>query len=175
VCFLENSLEYVPTTYTYADPSGRPFTMGATGELRSIKDRQGNPLTFTPGGITSNTGVTVPLERDTAGGITKITSSPLDAGSGPDITTYEPARRRPRVVVLDNLREGVITTDIYDSALNPLYRDVLAHYGAVALPCRVRDPDRKGKVESGVGHAQRTPLAGMRFENIEAAQAYLDR
>ena len=81
----------------------------------------------------------------------------------------------PRVVVLDNLREGVITPDIYDSALNPLYRDVLAHYGAVALPCRVRDPDRKGKVESGVGHAQRTPLAGMRFESIEAAQAYLDR
>jgi transposase len=81
----------------------------------------------------------------------------------------------PRVVVLDNLREGVITPDIYDSALNPLYRDVLAHYGTVALPCRVRDPDRKGKVESGVGHAQRTPLAGMRFEGIDEAQAYLDR
>jgi transposase len=81
----------------------------------------------------------------------------------------------PRIVVLDNLREGVITPDIYDSALNPLYRDVLAHYGAVALPCRVRDPDRKGKVESGVGHAQRTPLAGMRFESLEDAQAYLDR
>src|SRR5579859_6286469 len=79
------------------------------------------------------------------------------------------------VVVHDNLREGVITPDIYDPALNPLYRDVLAHYGVVALPCRVRDPDRKGKVESGVGHAQKTPLAGMRFETIEEGQAYLDR
>jgi transposase len=37
------------------------------------------------------------------------------------------------------------------------------------------DPDRKGKVESGVGHAQRTPLKGLRFETIEEAQAYLDR
>lgn len=27
-------------------------------------------------------------------------------------------------------------------------------YGVVALPCRVRDPDRKGKVESGIGHTQ---------------------
>src|SRR5450432_3432092 len=63
-----------------------------------------------------------------------------------------------RVVVLDNLREGVIAPDIYDATLNPLYRDVLKHYGAVALPCRVQDPDRKGKVESGVGHAQKTPL-----------------
>jgi transposase len=80
-----------------------------------------------------------------------------------------------RVIVLDNLKEGVLTPDIYAPALNPLYRDVLAHYGVVALPCRVGDPDRKGKVEAGVGHAKKTPLRGLRFETIEAAQAYLDR
>jgi len=80
-----------------------------------------------------------------------------------------------KVVVLDNLREGVISADIYDPVLNPLYRDVLAHNGAVALPCRVGDPDRKGKVESGVGHAQKTPLKGLRFESLEQAQQYLDR
>jgi len=51
---------------------------------------------------------------------------------------------------------------------------VLAHYGSVALACRVRDPDRKGKVESGVGHARKTPLKGTRFESLEEAQAYLD-
>jgi transposase len=48
-----------------------------------------------------------------------------------------------KVVVLDNLREGVLIPDIYDPTLNPLYRDVLAHYGAVAMPCRIKDPDRK--------------------------------
>jgi transposase len=80
-----------------------------------------------------------------------------------------------RIVVLDNLREGVLVPDIYDPALNPLYRDVLAHYGAVAMPCRIQDPDRKGKVESGVGHAQKTPLKGLRFETLDEAQAYLDR
>ncbi len=92
---------------------------------------------------------------------------------------HEQAFRRlggaTRVVVLDNLREGVIKPDIYDPKLNPLYRDVLAHYGVVALPCRVGDPDRKGKVESGVGHSERTPLKGQRFESIEAGQVYLDR
>ena len=65
--------------------------------------------------------------------------------------------------------------DIHDPTLNPLYADVLRHYGVVGLPCRVRDPDRKGKVESGVGHAQRTPLLGMRFETLDEAQTYLDR
>jgi transposase len=92
---------------------------------------------------------------------------------------HEKAFRRlggaTRVVVLDNLREGVLAPDIYDPSLNPLYRDVLKHYGAVALPCRVNDPDRKGKVESGVGHAQKTPLKGLRFESLEEAQTYLDR
>lgn len=91
---------------------------------------------------------------------------------------HEQAFRRlggvPRVVVLDNLREGVLSPDIYDPALNPLYSDMLKHYGTVAMPCRIRDPDRKGKVESGVGHAQKTPLKGQRFESMEAAQSYLD-
>ena len=92
---------------------------------------------------------------------------------------HETAFRRlggtPRLIVLDNLREGVIVPDHYDPTLNPLFRDVLTHYGVVAMPCRVRDPDRKGKVESGVGHAQKTPLKGQRFESLDQAQGYLDR
>ena len=91
---------------------------------------------------------------------------------------HEKAFRRlggvTRTVVLDNLREGVLSPDIYDPTLNPLYRDVLKHYSTVALPCRVGDPDRKGKVESGVGHAQKTPLKGLRFESPEQAQRHLD-
>ena len=61
---------------------------------------------------------------------------------------HEKAFRRlggvTRMVVLDNLREGVLEPDVYDPALNTLFRDLLKHYGAVALPCRVGDPDRKG-------------------------------
>jgi transposase len=91
---------------------------------------------------------------------------------------HEKAFRRlggvTRTVVLDNLREGVLTPDIYDPTLNPLYRDVLKHYGTVPLPCRAGDPDRKGKVERGVGHAKNTPLKGLRFESLEEAQSYLD-
>ena len=92
---------------------------------------------------------------------------------------HETAFRRlggtPRVLVLDNLGEGVSSPDYYDPVINPLYRDLLTHYGAVALPCRVRHPDRKGKVESGVGHAKKTPLKGQRFESLEAAQTHLDQ
>jgi transposase len=92
---------------------------------------------------------------------------------------HERAFRRiggaPQIVVLDNLREGVLEPDVWDPTLNPLYRDMLAHYGVVAMPCRVGHPDRKGKVESAIGHTQKTPLKGQRFESLEEAQAYLDR
>jgi len=92
---------------------------------------------------------------------------------------HEKAFRRlggsPRIVVLDNLREGVLTPDLYDPILNPLFKDVLTHYGVTAMPCRIKDPDRKGKVESGVGHTQKTPLKGLRFESLDDAQAYLDQ
>ena len=91
---------------------------------------------------------------------------------------HEQAFRRlggvPKVIVLDNLGEGVLAPDIYDPAINPLYRDVLKHYHTVALPCRVADPDRKGKVERSVGHAKNTPLKGLRFESLPEAQQYLD-
>jgi len=91
---------------------------------------------------------------------------------------HEKAFRRlggvTRVVVLDNLREGVLKPDIYDPTVNPLYRDMLQHYNVVALPCRIRDPDRKGKVERGVGHAKNTPLKGLRFESLKEGQNYLD-
>jgi DNA-binding NtrC family response regulator len=39
------------------------------------------------------------------------------------------------------------------------------------LQCALFD---KGKVESGVGHAQKTPLKAQRFDSLEAAQTYLD-
>jgi len=91
---------------------------------------------------------------------------------------HETAFRRlggaPKTVILDNLKEGVLKPDIYEPALNPLYRDVLKQYGVVALPCRIRHPNRKGKVESSIGHTQKTPLKGLRFDSLEEGQTYLD-
>lgn len=92
---------------------------------------------------------------------------------------HEKAWRRlggaPRTQVLDNLKEGVLLPEVYDPQLNVLFERALAHYGVVGLPCRVRDPDRKGKVEKAVEYAQTTALRGKRFESLEEAQAYLDR
>ena len=50
-----------------------------------------------------------------------------------------------RTVVLDNLKEGVLTPDVYEPTLNPLYRDMLAHSHA-------------GPAE-GAGHPAREPAS----------------
>ena len=78
-----------------------------------------------------------------------------------------------RYVVLDNLREGVITPDLYEPALNPVYAAMLDHYGAVADVCRVGDPNRKGTVERAIQYTQDTALKGRRFESIEEQNIWL--
>ena len=79
----------------------------------------------------------------------------------------------PQYVVLDNLKEGVIKPDIFEPELNRVYAAMLAHYGVVADPARIRDPNRKGTVESAIQHTQATALKGRRFESIEAQNAHL--
>jgi len=79
----------------------------------------------------------------------------------------------PQYVVLDNLKEGVIRTDIYAPELNPVYSAMLSHYAVVADPCRVGDPNRKGTVENAIGHTQSTALKGRKFDSIEAQNTWL--
>lgn len=76
-------------------------------------------------------------------------------------------------IVLDNLKEGVIRPDIYEPELNPVYAALLAHYGVVADPCRVRDPNRKGSVESAIQHTQGTALTGRTFESLDLQNTWL--
>lgn len=79
----------------------------------------------------------------------------------------------PQYVVLDNLKQGVARPDWYEPALNPVYAALLDHYGVVADPCRVQDPNRKGTVESAIQHTQGTALKGRTFELIEAQNTWL--
>lgn len=50
---------------------------------------------------------------------------------------------------------------------------MLAHYGVVADPARVADPNRKGSVENAIQHTQGTALTGRRFETLEAQNEFL--
>ena len=77
-------------------------------------------------------------------------------------------------MVLDNLKEGVLKPDLYEPELNPVYGATLAHYGVVADPARVRDPNRKGTVEHAIGHTQATALKGKRFASTDDQNGFLE-
>lgn len=79
----------------------------------------------------------------------------------------------PQYVVLDNLKEGVLTPDIFEPELNRVYAAMLKHHGVVADAARVRDPNRKGSVESAIQHTQSTALKGRRFDSLEAQNEFL--
>ena len=79
----------------------------------------------------------------------------------------------PQYVVLDNLKEGVIKPDLYEPELNRVYAAMLAHYGVVADPARIQDPNRKGSVENAIQHTQATALKGKRFTSIEEQNDFL--
>ncbi|WP_075072943.1 RHS repeat-associated core domain-containing protein [Longilinea arvoryzae] len=70
-CFPGNL--YEPTGYTYTDPYGRQYDLGADGSLHSITDMNGNVLTFSADGISSSVGdLSVQFIRDGEGRITQI-------------------------------------------------------------------------------------------------------
>lgn len=56
----------------------------------------------------------------------------------------------PRTIVIDNLKSGVIKTDLYDPILNRSYAEVAEYYNTFIDPARVSRPKDKPKVERDV-------------------------
>lgn len=79
----------------------------------------------------------------------------------------------PKVIKLDNLKSGVLHAHLYEPELNPNYLAFSKHYNFVPLPCKVRMPQHKGKVESAIKYVQNNALAGKTFDSLEAQNHYL--
>jgi transposase len=82
----------------------------------------------------------------------------------------------PEVVVPDNLKAAVIRAAFGVGgavALNRSYRELARHFGFKVDPAPVRQPKKKGKVESGVRYVKRNGLAGLAGADVDAARAHL--
>lgn len=77
------------------------------------------------------------------------------------IHAFEAFCGSPRIVRLDNLKAGVTVPDFYEPIIQEQYAAFLAHYGTAAVPCRVRTPEHKGKVESSVKYVKNNFLLGL--------------
>jgi transposase len=79
----------------------------------------------------------------------------------------------PKLLVLDNLKAGVLNPSIYDPQLNPKFASFCDHYGVVALPTRPRTPEHKGKVESAVGYVKQSAVKAKSFDSFYELNVHL--
>lgn len=69
----------------------------------------------------------------------------------------------PAIVKIDNLKAGVIEASFYEPVMQCHYNNFAANCGFDPIPCRVRAPQEKGKIESGVKYVQSSFINGRKF------------
>ena len=81
----------------------------------------------------------------------------------------------PQYVKIDNLKAAILKANFYDPIYQELYKNFAYHYGFHPLPCRVRRPNDKGKVESGIKYVKNNFFLGRKFSGEEDVQERLTR
>jgi transposase len=84
----------------------------------------------------------------------------------------------PRTVVPDNLKAAVIHAAFgvdQPASLNRSYRELACHYGFKIDPTPIRAPEKKGRVESGVGYVKRNFFAGRHGQDAHEVAVALAR
>jgi transposase len=89
------------------------------------------------------------------------------------INAFEYFGGATRVVKLDNLKSGVLQPNFYEPLAQEEYAGMLRYYGSSPFICRVKTPEEKGKIESGVKYVKRNFLKGLKTNNLREAKEQL--
>lgn len=79
----------------------------------------------------------------------------------------------PKTVKIDNLKSAILEAGFYESIYQGLYKRFADFYGFYPLPCRVRKPQEKGKVESGIKYIKNNFFAGRSFKTFDSLNTQL--
>ena len=142
----------------YTDPYGTAYGMAATGELRSITDRQGNTLTFQPNGIISSTRQERRVRARRAGADHQGRRRRRSSGSGSIGRPTTCTRTTPN---------GDLTT--VDAAARPRLGSAIVHYTYDAAP-----PDRRPSTRAATPRARRrtTRTGGLQTDTDAIGQRH---
>ena len=79
----------------------------------------------------------------------------------------------PRYIKIDNLKAAVLNANFYEPVFQTLYKSFAEYCGFKPLPCRVRKPQEKGKVESGIKFIKNNFFKGRDFGNYNEMKSSL--
>lgn len=71
----------------------------------------------------------------------------------------------PKYVKIDNLKAAILEANFYEPIFQEQYKRFADHYHFNPIPCRVRQPQEKGKTESGIKYIKNNFLAGRTFSS----------
>ena len=73
----------------------------------------------------------------------------------------------PEYVKIDNLKAAILEANFYEPVYQHLYKSFADYYGFKPIPCRVRKPNDKGKVESGIKYIKNNFFLGRSFKDAK--------
>lgn len=79
----------------------------------------------------------------------------------------------PKKMIVDNAKCAILKACFHDPAVQRSYADYAEAYGFLISPCPVRDPKKKGRVESGVKYIKRNFLPLREFRTLPDANNQL--
>ncbi len=80
----------------------------------------------------------------------------------------------PSVVKIDNLKSAILKANFYQPVYQSYYKCYADYHGFHIVPCRVCQPQEKGKVESGIKYVKRNFFAGRQFSHYAMLQSELE-
>lgn len=76
----------------------------------------------------------------------------------------------PRILVPDNTKTAVISTDLFDPVISKTYMEMAHHYDMCVVPTRSGKPRDKNYVENTVGNVSRRIIAALRDEHFTSIE-----
>lgn len=71
----------------------------------------------------------------------------------------------PKTVKIDNLKSGVLKANFYEPKIQREYAEMLRYYGSSPIACKVKYPQEKGKVESGIKYVKNNFIKSLEEED----------
>lgn len=81
----------------------------------------------------------------------------------------------PKTIKIDNLKAAILEANFYEPVYQHLYQQFAQHYEFQSIPCRIYQPNDKGKVESGIKYVKVNFFLGRKFNGHDEMIKQLSR